>query len=72
MRKVEFYLDDRKLGESTVAPYSIRWTIVMASKAADAVEKHTIKVKAYDRAGNEAESAPVEFQVTHKAKKAGS
>ncbi len=30
MDRVEFYLDERKLGESTVAPYSIRWTITMS------------------------------------------
>lgn len=30
MDRVEFYLDDVKLGESTVAPYSIRWTITMS------------------------------------------
>lgn len=31
MDRVEFYLDDVKLGESTVAPYSIRWTITMSN-----------------------------------------
>ncbi len=31
MDRVEFYLDERKLGESTVAPYSIRWTITMSN-----------------------------------------
>lgn len=30
MGKVEFYLDDRQIGLSTVAPYSKRWTIVMS------------------------------------------
>ena len=30
MDRVEFYLDGTKLGESTVAPYSLRWTITMS------------------------------------------
>ena len=30
MDRVEFYLDNAKLGESTVAPYSLRWTITMS------------------------------------------
>jgi membrane peptidoglycan carboxypeptidase len=30
MDRVEFYMDERKLGESTVAPYSLRWTITMS------------------------------------------
>ena len=29
MDRVEFYLDGAKLGEATVAPYSVRWTIKM-------------------------------------------
>ncbi|HEX9117031.1 MAG TPA: transglycosylase domain-containing protein [Anaerolineae bacterium] len=68
MGKVEFYLDGKKLGESTVAPYSIRWTITMASAAPTALETHTVMAKAYDRAGNEADSPPVTFQVKHKPK----
>ncbi len=31
MDRVEFYFDGEKLGESTVAPYSIRWTIAMTN-----------------------------------------
>jgi membrane carboxypeptidase/penicillin-binding protein len=30
MDRVEFYLDGRKINESTVAPYSVRWTIAMS------------------------------------------
>lgn len=30
MDRVEFYLDGAQLGESTVAPYSLRWTITMS------------------------------------------
>jgi hypothetical protein len=68
MGKVEFYLDGTKLGETTVAPYSIRWTITMASASPTAVETHKVTAKAYDRAGNMAESEPVEFKVKHKPK----
>lgn len=31
MDRVEFYLDEQNLGESTVAPYSLRWTITMSN-----------------------------------------
>ena len=30
MDRVEFYLDGARLGESTIAPYSLRWTITMS------------------------------------------
>ena len=30
MEKVEFYLDDQLLGYSTVAPYTLRWTLAMS------------------------------------------
>lgn len=30
MDRVEFYLDSQKLGEATVSPYSVRWTIRMS------------------------------------------
>ena len=128
MDRVEFYLDNTKLGESTVAPYSLRWTITMSNvmpalgpritamrpitnpdgtvgekevvvqetkvekyKRPDGstgertvwltesgrgaiidsgvvTETHTIKVKAFDRAGNEVESKPVTIWVGHKPK----
>jgi membrane peptidoglycan carboxypeptidase len=128
MDRVEFYLDNTKVGESTVAPYSIRWTIAMSDvmpalgpritemrpitnpdgtiglqevvvqetkvekyKRADGTtgertvwltdsgrgaiietgvisETHTIKVKAFDRAGNEVESRPVQIIIGHKPK----
>ena len=85
MDRVEFYLDGRRLGESTVSPYSLRWTITMANAAnvlptasspisgtivvnGVLVETHTITVKAYDKAGNMAESQPVQIKVQHKPK----
>ena len=130
MDRVEFYLDGAKVGESTVAPYSHRWTIRMADKAPkfgqpimatrtitntdgtvtleeyvqseprvetitrkdgtkvqrvvqynsggsgaymdgkDLFEFHTVYVKAYDKAGNEAESEKVRILVRHKPKEA--
>jgi 1A family penicillin-binding protein len=30
MNRVEFYLDNRLIGDTTVAPYSLRWTIAMS------------------------------------------
>ncbi len=30
MDRVEYYLDNRKIGESTVAPYNMRWTLAMS------------------------------------------
>ncbi len=128
MDRVEFYLDSQKLGEATVSPYSVRWTIKMTDRvpklgpaiiatrtitntdgtvtlqqyvqsetkmetytrkdgtkgqrlvlttdsgfgqildAGELTEVHTIYVKAFDKAGNEAESAKVRILVTHKPK----
>jgi penicillin-binding protein 1C len=36
MHKVEFYFDDRLLGYSTVAPYTLRWTMAMSGSAGSA------------------------------------
>jgi len=128
MDRVEFFLDGQKLGESTVAPYSLRWTITMSNSmpvfgpqvmatrvitnpdgslsteeyvaretkvenytrpdgtkgerlvlvtdtgpgaiydSGVLTETHRITVKAFDRAGNEAESKPVQILVMHKPK----
>jgi len=128
MDRVEFYLDGVKLGESTVAPYSLRWTITMSDvvpvvsepimgtriitntdgtlaleeyvisetrredytrsdgskgqrivmttesgfgaiyEAGVLTETHRIHVKAFDSAGNAAESEPVQILVMHKPK----
>ncbi len=128
MDRVEFYLDKQKLGEATVSPYSVRWTIKMADKTPrlgdpimatrtitnpdgtttteeyiqtefkletvtrkdgtkvqrvtqynedgsgayvdgkELIEFHTIYVKAFDKAGNEAESDKVRIFVKHKKK----
>jgi membrane peptidoglycan carboxypeptidase len=128
MDRVEFYMDEQKLGESTVAPYSLRWTITMSDvipvvappitatrvitnpdgtmsieeyvvreakpetytrqdgsegnrvvlttesgfgaiyESGVLTETHTIYVKAFDGAGNEAKSEPVRILVMHKPK----
>lgn len=35
MDRVEYYIDNRKIGESTVAPYNMRWTLVMSDVVFD-------------------------------------
>ena len=64
MERVEFYLDDRLLGYSTVAPYTMRWTLAM-SDTVGYTETHTIYATAFDAAGNEIKSDPVEIQIIH-------
>lgn len=74
MDHVDFYMDGRKLGTTTVAPYSVRWTIAMSTSAAAAAkstspisETHKITVIAYDKAGNFATSnPPVQIFIKHK------
>jgi membrane peptidoglycan carboxypeptidase len=128
MDRVEFYMDGARVGQSTVSPYSLRWTITMSNVVPTAgltitgtrtisntdgtartetytvretkveeytkadgtkgqrlvlttgtgfgailedstvTEVHTIMVKAFDKAGNETDSAPVHIQVKHKPK----
>ena len=48
VKKVEFYIDGTKEAEDNETPYSMKWS-------GWAVGSHTIKVKAYDKAGNEIE-----------------
>ena len=47
--RVEFYIDDQKMGTDTTAPYTFAWT-------QNAFFKHTIKAVAIDTSGNEAET----------------
>ena len=65
MDRVEFFLDDRSLGYSTVAPYTLRWTLAMSDTSA-ITETHEIHVAAYDTAGNVMESEPVKVDVIPK------
>ena len=62
MDRVEFYLDGKMIGETSLAPYSIAWTITMVG---DGPETHTITAKAYNKAGNSTQSDPVTFIVKH-------
>lgn len=58
MDRVEFYLDNRLVGSSTVAPFTYQWVIKSA------VGAHTIHAIAYDAAGNSTRSGPVHIRVT--------
>ena len=50
--RVEVYVDRRNLATLTNAPYSLRWTPEQAGE-------HSLFARAYDLAGNRAESVPV-------------
>lgn len=65
MDRVECYLDGQLLGYTTVAPYSMRWTLAMSTTL---TETHTIYVMAYDKAGNVTQSDPVEVYVAREPK----
>jgi len=48
IQKVEFYVDDNKIGEATASPYACNWD----TSGLKHNTTHTITVKAYDNAGN--------------------
>ncbi len=56
--RVDFLLDGKLLGASTVAPYGIRWTLTPAL-----VGSHFVQAVAFDRAGNSASSERARVQV---------
>ena len=56
MNRVEFYVDDQLAGYSTVAPYTLRWVV-------DEGGTFTIRAVAFDSAGNEAHSEPIQVNV---------
>jgi membrane carboxypeptidase/penicillin-binding protein PbpC len=56
--KLEWYLDNTKIGQNEQAPYNLTWQSVPG--------QHTILVKAYDLAGNMAESSSVTFTVINR------
>ncbi len=58
MDRVEFYLDNRRVGQSAVAPFTYQWVI------RGAVGNHTIHAIAYDAAGNSTTSASIAIRVT--------
>ncbi|MFN8497439.1 MAG: transglycosylase domain-containing protein [Anaerolineae bacterium] len=58
MDRVEFLLDGRLFGVSTVAPYGVRWTLSPKD-----VGTHFAEAVAYDRAGNSATAARVRIRI---------
>lgn len=58
--RVEFFIDNTKIGELTKAPFNLSWDTTKVSNG-----KHTILVKAYDKAGNSA-SARITVNVNNK------
>ncbi|HHV81048.1 TPA: hypothetical protein GXX44_05100, partial [bacterium] len=55
IQKVEFYVDDRLLGEALTSPYDKNWNTDSLAYGST----HTIYAKAYDNAGNEGVSPPI-------------
>lgn len=55
IRRVEWYLDNKKIGETFQAPYLLVFTTDKGT--------HTLLVKAEDLAGNTSESTPISFRV---------
>jgi hypothetical protein len=55
LARVEFWLDGKKVEERSTAPYTSLWTATLG--------KHTLQIKAFDSAGNETDSASIEFTV---------
>jgi len=52
INKVEFYVDNTKIGEDTSSPYEISWDTTQVSDG-----DHIIKAKAYDVAGNSSDAS---------------
>jgi penicillin-binding protein 1C len=65
MDRVEFFVDDQLVGFTTVAPYSLKWTLTMTGTHGY-TETHLIHAVAYDAAGNMTESEKVRAQVIHR------
>ncbi|NOR83946.1 MAG: hypothetical protein GQ526_10690 [Ardenticatenales bacterium] len=59
MDRVEFFLNNRPVGTSAVAPFTYQWVIN------GAVGSHIIHAVAYDAAGNSTQSDPVRIRVVH-------
>ena len=55
VQRVEFWMDDLLVGERLSAPFTFPWQPLPGS--------HTLVIKAYDLAGNPAESAQLTFTV---------
>jgi penicillin-binding protein 1C len=65
MDRVEFFLDGEPIGYSTVAPFTLKWTM---SPSEGITETHSLHVVGYDKAGNHTESEPVRIYTIHKPK----
>jgi len=57
MQKVEFYMDDKLIATSTVAPFNERWIIT-------ATGVHYLQLRAFDTAGNSTVSDRIQINVT--------
>lgn len=55
LARVEWWLDGSLVGTLTQEPFSLPWQ--------GAAGVHTLVIKAYDRAGNKAETTPIEFTI---------
>lgn len=58
VRQVQFYANDRLLGQATAAPYTLNWDTRTVANGT-----YRLFARATDRAGNEAETAPVTVTV---------
>jgi hypothetical protein len=56
--KVDLYIDGKYVASDTTAPYSLVWNAKRAT-----VGSHTIRMKAFDAAGNSANSAVVTITI---------
>ncbi len=54
--KVEFYVNNNKVGEDTSSPYSVTWSPAAAGD-------HTLTAKAFDNAGGSSSSAPIKISI---------
>jgi len=58
--KVEFYIDNNKVGEDTSSPYEYSWNTTTVSNS-----NHILVAKAIDNAGNSADSMPITVSVNN-------
>ncbi|MHB1354972.1 MAG: transglycosylase domain-containing protein [Anaerolineae bacterium] len=64
MQRVEFYIDDKLLGYSTVGPFSMRWMLNGSWDQVPMWGTHRIYVIAFDSAGNQTKSEEVRVRVS--------
>ncbi|MDT8718333.1 glycoside hydrolase family 9 protein [Clostridium sp. 19966] len=61
--KLEFFVNNAKVGEAVSAPYEYDWTPPQSSTKTDGIETYSITAKATDADGNSQISAPVTIKV---------